>query len=172
MLNEVDPDTVDGETLFDLSEDLRALAQEAEDNAGLSPQAIRRAVWHGIQRYVVAGGIFLVILVVNAKIFHENSIINQDHLVRFATEVLPQTYDAQYYGQLAHWGFAAIFSILLMLLSLMVATIIEGILRLVRFPWVDAVFFAILTLVCSGAGLWAYLLYAPQLKTMLYDFIK
>ncbi len=172
MLANLDPEAVDAVALDDLSDDLRALAVEAEDNAGLSPRAMRRAVWHGFQRYVVAGGILLLILVMNTKIFHDNSIVNIADLAKLVRGIMPDNPDADYYAQLLHWAVAGAFSILLFLLALMVATLIEGVLRLVRFPWVDAVFFAILTLACSGAGLWAYLMYAPQIKSLLYEFIQ
>lgn len=164
MLQALEPASIDAEGVAALADDLRLLAVEAEDAAGLSPMARRRAVWQGLQRTLVAAAILLIVLVMNAKVFHDHSILQAADYVKVIREIAPEGTDANYYAMLLQWGVAGAASLLLFLLALMVATLLEGLLRLVRFPWVDSIVFAILTLLCSGAGLWAYLLYIPLLK--------
>lgn len=168
----LDPATLEAATLQAFSEDLTLLADQAEDDAGLSARARRKAVVDGLQRTLLAGVIFVAVLVLNAKVFHDHSVVSVTDVAKLVRGVMPEGTDANYYALLLHWAMALSGSLLLFLLALMVATLLEGVLRLVRFPWVNSVFFALLTLACSGAGLWAYLFYSPNLKNVLYEFFR
>ncbi|AGW13588.1 hypothetical protein [Megalodesulfovibrio gigas] len=168
----LDPQTLDAAGVQALRDDLTGLAEQTEDAAGLSARAKRRALLDGLQRTLLAGAIFAAILVLNAKVFHEHSLVTTTDVAKLVRGVMPADTDFNYYAQLLQWAMAASFSLLLFLLALMVATLMEGVLRLVRFPWLNAVFFSLLTLICSGAGLWAYLYYVPNLKNVLYEFFR
>ncbi|WP_460030816.1 hypothetical protein [Megalodesulfovibrio paquesii] len=168
----LDPTTLNAAAMQAMSEELTTLATEAEDRAGLSARARRKAAVDGLQRTLLATVIFVATLVMNAKVFHDHSIVDIADVAKLVRGVMPQGVDVNYYAMLLHWAMAVSGSLLLFLLALMVATLLEGVLRLVRFPWVNVVFFSLLTLTCSGAGLWAYLRYVPLLKNVLYDFFR
>ncbi|MCA1945197.1 MAG: hypothetical protein LDL30_07925 [Desulfovibrio sp.] len=172
QLATMEPQSLDAAGVQALSDDLAALAEQTEDTAGLSPRARRRAMVDSLQRTLLAGAIFLGILVLNAKVFHDHSLVTTRDVGKLVRGVMPAGTDVELYAMLLQWAMAGSFALLLFLLALMVATVVEGVLRLVRFPWLNAVSFSLLTLICSGAGLWAYLFYSPNLKNLLYDFFR